>query len=325
VNQREGDSTLSLDLSNTFPEWDASGTKADFGSVTVGVKNNTDQFTEITSLEYSQYNQQAYESKGGIVDIPLNNDQVQLLEEGKLVFKVHTTGKPVTALEEEVYTTVSDNRAFYLEECDTKELTIQVLHKGKPAPAGTNLLLAQYDHGLSLIPDPTDRLVNIDTGTVVTTDGEGIVTLTVTTTRPGCCNIGLIPFGENETRPNIPETLNPILYNFLYGRVMPFDNGLLNTPDNELTWEFMYENIFRVYYLIYPGMSRIIPMNNREVMERAVGSIRGIIGVDSKQNGAIHNPMWDNTMYMAITRDLPFWKRELVRRWCNLVERGQQP
>ncbi|MFN6462360.1 MAG: hypothetical protein RMZ41_010995 [Nostoc sp. DedVER02] len=364
--------TLSIDLISTFPEWNSSGQKADFGSVSVGVEDNKGEFTEITSLNYSQYNQQAYESQAGIIDIPLNDSQVQLVEQGQLAFRVNTTGKPVTALEESVYTALSDNRAFYLEQSDTnKQCVIQVMYKGKFAPAGTKLLLAQYDNGNAngstplLIPSSLkyiicseekqenaasvnklmasrsgitpistqERLsastqspfVNINTGTVVTADAQGIVTLPVNPIQEGCCNIALIPFGKDESPPCIPETLDTTFSNYVTVRVMPFDDELAKTPDRQLTWDFMYNHIFKVYNLIYPVMSQVIPMNNRQRIEGATMQIRATLGDDNKENGVIHNTMWESTMYMSITRDLSFGKRQLLRRWCDLVERDMQP
>ncbi|QFS42574.1 hypothetical protein [Nostoc sphaeroides] len=362
--------TLSIDLISTFPEWNSSAQKADFGSVSVGVEDNTGNFTEITTLNYSQYNQPAYEAQAGIVDIPLNDSQVNLVEQGQLAFQVNTTGQSVTALKEVVYTALSDNRAFYLEQSDTnKQCVIQILYKGKPAPAGTKLLLAQYDNGngdtpllipsslkYTICPEENQKsvssvnklmasrsgiapistqerlnastqspFVNINTGTVVTADAQGIVTLQVNPIQEGCCNIALIPFGQSESQPCIPQKLDTTFSNYVTVRVMPFDDDLTQTPDNQLTWDFMYNHIFKVYNLIYPVMSQVIPMNNRLLVEGATMQIRATLGDDNKENGVIHNTMWESTMYMSITRDLSFGKRQLLRRWCDLVERDMQP
>ena len=342
--------------------------------VSVGVEDNG-KFTKITTLDYSQYNQQAYEAQAGIVDIPLNDDQVNLVEQGQLVFQVHTTDQAVTALKEVVYTALSDNRAFYLEQEDiNKPCVIQVLYKGKPAPTGTKLLLAQYDNGNDypdgtprLIPSssqyttcpqenqssasinnqlmafrsgiaptstkaessntPDNQFVNIVTGRVETTNDQGIVALSINPIQQGCCNIALIPFGQNESQPCIPTKLDTTYSNYVTVRVMPFDYKLAReTPDNELTWDFMYNHVFKVYNLIYPVMSQIIPMNNRLLVEGATMQIRATLGEDIiEENGVIHNTMWESTMYMSVARDLSYGKRQILRRWCDLVERDMQP
>ncbi len=341
--------TLSLDLINTFPELNSSVIKADFGVVRVCVEDEQGQFTQIATLDYSQYNQQAYELQAGIVDIQLGADHIEMLEQGNLAFyvtqKQNQINVPVRVLKEEVYTASSDDRAFYIEQSErNKKLTIQVLYKGQPAPGGTKLLLAQYDNGNTdtplLIPGSSitynicnltktaSSFVDVYTGTVVETDAEGIVTLLVNPLQQGCCNISLIPFAEDQTQPCISPKLNVTSANYITVRVMPFDDYLADpsqTPDSILTWDFMYNHIFKVYNLIYPVMSQIIPMNNRLRVEGATMQIRATIGEDIQRNGEIYNTMWKSTMYMSITRDLSYGKRQLLRRWCDLVERDMQP
>jgi hypothetical protein len=172
---------------------------------------------------------------------------------------------------------------------------------------------------------PDNQFVNIETGRVETTNDQGIVTLSINPIQEGCCNIALIPFGQNESQPCIPRELDVTYSNYVTVRVMPFDYGLSRTPDNELTWNFMYNHVFKVYNLIYPAMSQIIPMDNRNLVEGATMQIRATLGYDNKENGVIHNSMWESTMYMSVARDLSFGKREILRRWCDLVERDMQP
>ncbi|NEO93856.1 MAG: hypothetical protein F6K56_28130 [Moorea sp. SIO3G5] len=366
--------TLSLDFLDTFPEIDEAATKANFGSFKVQVING-DTVTDIATLDYKDYYKQAYESRAGIIDIDLNDDSlVEKIEQGRLALSVDQSVdqgvQSVRALEEKPYTAISDDRGVYIEEGETKSCLIQVQYKGKPAPAGTKLLLAQYDNNLRLMPadnavssfspgftsggstlNPnlfraektpksaiskkqsatvedqiTSGRVNISTGDILTVCNGGTVTLDLNSVSPGCCNIGLFPFGSGETAPLPPEELNTEYDNYITIRAMPFDNQLEDsTADEYLTWQFMYENFFQVYNLIYPVMSEVIPMDNRTLMEGALRQIRAVLGEDIEDNGEVKNSMWESTMYMSVTRDLSYGKRKLLRRWCNLVERDKQP
>lgn len=375
--------TLSLDLIDTFPEWDSSALKANFGSVKVQVINN-DSVTDIATLNYEQYNQQAYEAQAGIVDIQIQDKTLlNKIADGQLALSVHQDEGDVIALEEQLYTALTDDRGVYIEEDETKTITVQVLYKGNPAPAGTSIALAQYDTdlnviknsdsanintakpktslagqlrvlrigkkvdsiaaespltrpeelssqrvGLSELVEPTGP-VNIITGTIVEVREGGKATIKLSPNKPGCCTIAFLPFAGDGKRIPVIETQLDVEYSdFTTIRVMPFDNDLADpniTPNEKLTWDFMYEHIFQVYHLIYPKMSRIIPMNNRQLMEDALMQIRAVLGNDVKENGEVKNDYWESTMYMSVTRDLSLGKRNLLRRWCNLVERDMQP
>ena len=362
--------TLSLDFLDTFPEIDQAAHKADFGRFKVQVINPDQTVTDIATLYYKDYNKQAYENRAGIIDIDLKDESlIEKIENGRLALSVGQGLQWVRALEEQPYTAISDRRGVYLEEDETKSCLIQVQYKGKSAPVGTKLLLAQYDNNLRLIPadgavkstspgltsrdskvdsilfraekkpnsaipkrqsatveeEITSGLVNISTGEIVEVGADGTVTLDLKSVSPGCCNIGLFSFGSGETAPNPPETLNTEYSNYITIRAMPFDNDLDDKPNEELTWDFMYDHIFRVYNLIYPVMSEVIPMDDRTLMEGAWMQIKAVLGEDIQENGEIKNSMWESTMYMSVTRDLSLGKRKLLQRWCDLVSRDAQP
>ncbi|MDJ0902982.1 MAG: hypothetical protein QNJ55_29695 [Xenococcus sp. MO_188.B8] len=361
---------LSLDLIDTFPECDRAAHKADFGSLRVQLING-EAVTDIATLSYNDYNKKAYETQAGIVDIPLSDESlVEKIETGQLVLSLRQGLRCVRALEEQLFTAVSDDRGVYVEQDELPTCTVHVRYKGVLPPAGTRLLVAQYTNGWGIISptnwatqsmsaqnsmvleskfitqnqssknsepqQPPSGQVEIASGEVIDTDHtkgkifevnpEGIATFTLSGISPGCCNLQLIPFGPNEPVPQTKKENNfPGYFNYTTIRVMPFDNDLVNKPDNELTWEFMYNNFFRVYNLIYPVMSEVIPLDDRTLMEGAWMQIKAVLGEDIQENGEIKNSMWESTMYMSVTRDLSLGKRKLLQRWCNLVSRDAQP
>jgi hypothetical protein len=61
-------------------------------------------------------------------------------------------------------------------------------------------------------------------------------------------------------------------------------------------------------------MSRILPLNDKEEVKRAVIEL----GLFNPQT----EPGWLSTLYMPITRDLSTGKRKLLAEWAQAVRRG---
>jgi len=151
---------------------------------------------------------------------------------------------------------------------------------------------------------------------IVSVDANGLANIELSAFSPGCATIWLKPFRESEPTPRPNKLLDITYSDYLVLRVLPFDNQLAaQTPDDALTWPFMYENIFQVYNLIYPIMSQVIPLDNKQQVEAAYMQIQALINPD----------MFESTLYMPISRDLSAGKTELLDRWCNLVSRRNQP
>jgi hypothetical protein len=77
-----------------------------------------------------------------------------------------------------------------------------------------------------------------------------------------------------------------------------------------VTWNFVYQNVIRYFYLIYPGMFLRLPFQNEATARQNATIIRQMVSKDS----------WDTTTYMPVSRDLSDGKRKLLQRWCALNE-----
>lgn len=146
--------TLSLDLSNGFPFYpvDANAkvpapAKFQAGSYDLGVNSNG-QFTPVASLDYSQYNQQAFDKRSGIVDIALNQQQQQQLQAGALELRL--AGTDTQAAAQQMWTAEVVESAGFIDVGDTRTLNIMVRYDGRPAPAGTVLWVAEYNNPFML-------------------------------------------------------------------------------------------------------------------------------------------------------------------------------
>lgn len=362
---------LTLDVLNSFPEFTLSGQKVDLGEIALQVKGDDGNTYPIATLTYEQYNQTAYEGKGGTIDIPLDNDHYNHLQKGQLQLtgqtKLITLPKPdqrkrtkaqfVPQLLEENYLAVTDDRGIYLDEGQTQPLTIQLFYRGNPAPAGSKILLTQYQFFVStgdfpLVPDLTDKLLPLTVmrqpileplkkalgrvdptlktestkpapavtfdaegiqHNIVTVNENGVANVTLSPVQNGCRTLIFYPFGADEPVPTPSEQGDSTYGDFAAVRVMPFDNELeQNTPDSQLTWGFIYQQVFRTYNILYPVMAQFVPMDDRDRMKGAYMQIQALTAPN----------MFESTLYMPVTRELSAGKQKLIDRWANRVSRG---
>jgi hypothetical protein len=146
----------------------------------------------------------------------------------------------------------------------------------------------------------------------ITTDSKGYAEVTVKGLRPG---IGTLRYqGPGDTFN--PTMGYPPIPNMYFGycfynsfRVLPDDN-YDNIPDSEITWDLVYREVMRYYYLIYPGMFARLALQE----ESTARSFASVIRAFTAKNA------WDSTSYMPVTRELSDGKRKLLQRLCALNE-----
>ena len=324
---------LVMDLNSTIPEVDSTGQKANFGKLTLKAQNKTNggaTSTIIGSLTLADYDQAAYEKTSGLVTIPtdascLTEDQVAAIQNGSLVLVQDSDNQPV--MQERTYTALTEARGLYLNQAETQPMNVNVFQRGATPAAGTQMRLAIYDNNLNLV-SPTMSgsggsggkagfqadCIHIKNGNLTPVTG-GSVSLQLAAAQEGCCNLAFFPFGPNDPEPVPPATLNTTTAQYACIRVLPFNDDFDKLTNDQLTWDLIYNRILRVYDLIYPVMSEVIPLFNRPRVERAYVQIKAMIDPS----------FWDSTLYMPITRDLSGGKTRALQRWCDLVSRGTAP
>ncbi|MGH2719805.1 MAG: hypothetical protein ACRDJU_14695, partial [Actinomycetota bacterium] len=95
---------------------------------------------------------------------------------------------------------------------------------------------------------------------------------------------------------------------------LPDDNQYASVPDAELTFAYIYREVFSYYSILYPVMSRIIPwgpVNTPHDPDR-VAQFAALIA------DSISDERRGTTLEMPVTRELSAGKRALLQRWCNL-------
>ncbi|PMY59633.1 MULTISPECIES: hypothetical protein [Pseudomonas] len=143
--------TLSLDLSNGIPFYPvdpkapiAVAEKFNAGILHLGVRQE-DRFISAVMITYPLYRQSAFNQRSGILDVPLTVEQKNLLESGPLELqKLLASAEPVIAATQRQWTAEVVESGGFIDVGDHKTLTIMVQKDGKPAPEGTELLVAEY-------------------------------------------------------------------------------------------------------------------------------------------------------------------------------------
>ena len=76
-----------------------------------------------------------------------------------------------------------------------------------------------------------------------------------------------------------------------------------------LTFDVVYAKVLRTYYLLYPAMNLVFPLNSEAAVAKYAKAIL------QRTDPAI----WMSINYMPRTRDMSDSRRTLLRAWCRKV------
>jgi hypothetical protein len=339
---------ISLDLSSTMPEKGTPGempsdlTKANFGALDLGVMA-AGSFTSVYQIQYDQYARAAYEASAGIIDIPFSqtttgSNTASLLQSGPLAIQVQ--GQP--ALTELEYSAQTDSRGIYVDQGGSADFVIATYDFGATS-VGLNVMLAQYDANLSLIPTSGAPLVAFTSGdiqqvtsggvtttvTVVTSESDGVAPVTIGWVAPGFAVLAFFPYsGSNLPLPPTSllgpgSTISGSITYAYYAtvRALPADNSVPQqfvdvwntTPPSEnqaAAWNFIYLNILYVYDMLFNVMLEHVDLGSQSAFASSIYGIWSAISVESSA---------ESTYYMPITRDLSAGKRLALQLYVYLI------
>lgn len=307
-------SVLSLDLNSTIPEIDISMAKADFGPLTLAVRQGG-TVTPITVITPANYSRATYEGSAGIIDIAVTADLMDKVETGQLLLQVQQAGVDVEALTESEFAAQADDRDTYLNEAEPKDVRVFVTRRGKAAPAGTQVLIARYDSAGQRLAAATHAPEILNVG------ADGFADLHLIPQAPGFINIGLFPFAQGAPAPSAPAQLDIMAAFFACVRTLPFDNQFeAQTTDSQLTWSFIYENILRLYDLLNPVMSS--PDIGLSLSDKSVWTTPGRAKLLKRVTASV---TFEDFNHMPVTRELSAGRLKLLERFCDLVIGGTLP
>jgi hypothetical protein len=321
--QRTGN-VVSLNLVTTFPEADffSPPAKYDFGPVRLGVVV-TPGSAPIEISDAIPYDYAAYKTYGGIVDVPYRGATRDQLDNGALVLLFNPdVSLPTTPLVSETGSTVTvetDDRGLYLDVGDVGQVRILVRERGGPPSRDVTVYFWEYQ---SVVTPPGAETRATATLTLVT-GGSGL-TPRIEALRPVVFPAGKTdPLPVNVTAKNPgPVALamtfdgSPLPAGYPWAtasyaglRVMPVDDFSAVIRTGQVPWDYIFDKIFKYYYVIFPAMSTYIRMNDQHDMEAHAEDILEATDPDPRN--------WASTLYMPISRDLSPGKRLLIEAWVR--------
>jgi hypothetical protein len=323
---------VSADFSGTFPDdyQNNDNPKFDFGPVSLVVTAGTSSAT-IGPVDYADT--AAGDRRGWIFDFDIceNPEAQQILSGGDAVFSlVHPYLGAVLA--ETDYYFVSNQQGIYAEQHGsgteflnqgtTEPLTVSVYHRGQvlTGAACPPITCWQYRSVPMQSPGNAEAIhSNLAPGQPIAVDTSQPGNFLFTFTVNGASNVppaGYPPksYGTFMNPPyitNSPSISLRILPNGEDFRKYYADPDADEPVGNDLlTFDVVYQKVLRTYYLLYPAMNQVIPLNDEtEVSKKA-----------QKILDATEPALWMSIHYMPRTRDMSASRRTLLRAWCHKVK-----
>lgn len=333
---------LSLDLGNAVPEVSSTGDKYVTGPLRVRVvsfleKNaRTTVFAEIPADDIKK---SGYELRAGIVDLPLPNSPgiAEKIRSGFLLVSAHPPGGPLagSALVERPVIVETDDRSVYLDQGETGTMTLQVRERGNVPTRDITVRVRQYlasplppDGGQQWqLSDTDDHIVELKEQTVTVKAGTGQAEISFTANLPGSAVLAFFSEGER-----IPPYVYPVpdltpdhrittaSASFGCVRVLSFDDDLPQrfsaayTDSNfskDAAWQWLYENVLRVYDLLYPAMKYYaqLDLGDSATVEKNIDQIVQLCDPSLRSS----------TVYMPVSRELSTGKRNVLKSYQWLV------
>jgi hypothetical protein len=338
--------TVSIDMANCLPEDGPEGDKFSLGAVAIGLRKATapgadpgQNVSPVVAIGSIQNDRRTYVGGGGIYDVPyhdlpkkhqawLDDDEYEL---------VLQTGLAGVLLSETPYMVASDCGCNYLDDLAPGEswsdslvrqrlaaqpaaalrgaIDVHVRRRGKVPAGRTTIRVEQWretptglinEYGVYRYP----ALLRSETITIA--GGAGRYALSPVE-GAGLRLFRFVPPG-NYPQDISPNSLAQLAFQefFVELRVLPFDD-YTNVQDDKLTFDLIYNEIFRYYRLVLPAMSERLNLSDPTIWQTPTAARYVLRMVDE--------PLWAFYNYMPRTRDLSKYRRDLLRRFCTKVLR----
>jgi hypothetical protein len=330
VLQRNGNA-ISVDFSATFPDnfQPASGAnpKYDFRTVTLTVSNATGS-APIGPVDYADT--ASGDSRGWIFDFDIasNTAAQRILDDPEAKFSLQHVQYGAVLAETDYYF-VSNQQGIYAEQNGPGD---SFLNQGSYEPATVSV----YHRGRALGPAECPpitvwqyRSVPIQSpGNVeaLATNFKPGQPLQVDTSQPG--NF-LFTFSIDAAAGFPPQSYSAFMFPpyitnapSISLRILPNDEDFSayyvdpSAPqpvgNAQLTFAVVYQKVLRTYYLLYPIMNSVFPLNSEAQVTQWAPAILQV--TDPAQ--------WMSINYMPRTRDMSASRRTLLQAWCRKVAAG---
>lgn len=295
---------LSIDMVNLIPKQtfravrdditSPIGPNADFGTVTIAAG-----ITPLASFEPSNPLLQDYYRYGGIIDVPLNSTQTQVVQSTPLCISAPgTTRNPALSAPECPYRVYSDQRNTYLDPDSTGvQITLQVRYLGAPVQKATPISI---DASATAVYQ-ANRYWNFL---------ELPNSVTVPAGQPSV-SFNVVPVAGSNTQAGFTTLTytidnNPLTQSFSNFRKYAWSD--FGVPTGSIvTWEQAFQNVLRFHYLAFPAMSRYIQLNQPDA----------VMGYKQAILTRISPEYQNTTLYMSVVRSMSPSQRSLLTAYLN--------
>ena len=259
---------------------------ANVGKVVLGViPAGGSQPDTLAVIDYGLTDYSSYEDFGGIVDVKFDRAKASEIAAGTLVVQsIAPPNNNVTLLKEATLRVVTDDRSMYLLPGAAKQsFRVKVYDRGGPTKAATPLYLYEYRNFVQpqsgntcrdgvrpnqtvVQPDSRDNqpILKLPANPIEVPAGQGFsewFTFTFSTNAAGATILSVqtqnVEFGVNGVV-GVP-TWTTATYSAI--RIFPDEDFSALYVNGILNWNDVYEQALRYYYVLFPAMSRLIPLN----------------------------------------------------------------
>jgi hypothetical protein len=243
------------------------GPNVDYGNLVIGSGGKPLATTPSLPKDYYLF--------GGVYDVPLSSGAAKALLAGPIEI---TSTKNGLRIEESPLRVYGDDRNIYLDDVGGKAtLNLQVRHLGGPVPQDVTFTL---DPGASGTLDAAGFL-DAPASVTVAAGAKSVQVQVKDNGAPG----GFVALNVN---------LGGVTAYFINFRKYPADDYSKEIAAGKLTWEFVYDRTLRYYYVLFPAMSKRIPLNDEPTIRATAGEILK----------RLSKPYHDTTLRMPVTRSL---------------------
>jgi len=280
AHARLDNNTLTVDLANSISETDLQETKQNLGDLLFSAKDPVSgKETPLGSIDYSQYNRDAYRNSAGIVTLQLNADQAKAAKDGSL----QMSGADKTLyLSEQALRAIPTNPNLYIDFGESRTTDVLVLNKGVPAKGG--IKVAMVLDGSSTTSPAT-----------AVTNPDGIATFNIQGVKGQVEGYLLIPNPDSSS----PTSINTQTTTYMYIRTYPGNDTI---AELEPTWENVYKYCLANWNAMAPCMDNWLDLKD-EAQVRAYGQM--IKRLTDPAN-------FESFMFMPVTRDMTRVERKLL-------------
>jgi hypothetical protein len=301
------DGALVVDLGNSVREIDAEVTKQPLGTLSVCAMSGdgTSVIEVLGTIPYSQYERDAYVATSGLVTLPLNSSQVDVVMSAPLQIRsgdqIYLAEAVVAPSNQMLRAAPTVQQNIYLNEGDQAvSAAVQVLDTGAPARAGIQVNRYSYD-------DNSGAVAFVDSAP---TGPDGIAWFDVAAASGGAVDCYLFTVGAEAAA---PATLDPQVNPYIYVRTLPADAEIGALEPN---WPNVFNNVLAKWNAMAPCMDNWLWLNDPAQVYAYGGILRKLTDPAN----------FEAYRFMPVTRDMTAGERTLLYAFLDApLDAGAQP